>query len=1249
MRVRRADDRAVVWRMAGRYGWRAVVAVLGMVALALFTSPLWLTPILQNMHPALVARMVRVIGAPLRVQTIRATAGWRPGFVMRGLVVGTATPAVTVRAVRVRLSWRALLRGRVRLARLTLVKPILTAALTPQGWRIEGLAAHRRRPLTWRMLSAVARALAVRDGTVTVNAAGGHWIIHDLAVHLATSWQGRRVRVAAAIPGVCTRCAVRMETGGKVLPPHDFGGTLALDAQALRLSALSRLLPPSVRALRATINGHLWTSWRHGALTFAGGDIDVRDGYLPATARTRALSIPFLAGEFSFKRNRRGFRFYAARCAARIGGVAWRTGAVAASRDGHDLQLSVQSLNVQQAAWLLDRVRHLPPSLPPVLAWHPRGILSPLRLRVRRHYGLHYAVSARFHDLGLMASGAGPRFAHAAGRIRMTAHSGRITLFHWHGAVRGPRVLPGPFVVRRATATVAWQVAANGYSVQVPQFALTTTDGSVAGAARVVRLQGAAPSILLAAEVRNVRIAALHRYYPQTLAARTRRWLQRTLRGGVVTDGRILLKGSLDRFPFIHGGGLFGVDLQVAHGRYRFLPTWPAAGQISAEVRVHNTNLTVRGHGRLGAVSVSHILVRASPLGTPAGQVAVHLTSHADLGALLKLVLPHVPPARRALLPPTMYGQGPATLRMSLQIPFSRRQPLHLQGQLALAKVHVNYPYRHRWLRWSRVQGQMAFDTRGPTAGNLSGRLLGGRFSLVVATHGPITTARAAGRMDAAGVQGLAGGLSPYIDGPLRWHLTVVHHAGFVIHGRADLRAVALHLPYPAGKGAGIPATAVWRITAHHGTVVFDVAVPHHWGGQVMVPRHHRPLRAWLGIGMTRPPPVVMPGLAVTVRSSYLDATTWGRFLTPILLHNAAPTALGRRRSVLPLRSVSLDAGAIELAGRIFTSVQARGTRVGRVWQMVLTGPDAAGRIHFVTRPQPQVQLIFTHLIVPPRRHPAAAGRALDPRHLPRIVFEAMHLRVDDRHFGHVVLIGGPFADGWRLTHLLLARRHTTLSGHGRWTVHDGLPETTLALTLKSHDLGHTLAAWGYPHQVAGGHAVVHAGLNWPGGPTDFHLQDLEARLQFVAHNGRFLQIRQGAGKLLGIFNVDSITHYLTLDFSSLFGRGFSFDQATGKVFVENGVALTPGIRVQGPTANVAITGAANLARQTFDLTVKVNPHLQNNLTLASGLLGGPIAGAAVLLMQKIFARAINDGTRMTYLIHGPWNKPIIKRRVDLH
>jgi uncharacterized protein YhdP len=325
-------------------------------------------------------------------------------------------------------------------------------------------------------------------------------------------------------------------------------------------------------------------------------------------------------------------------------------------------------------------------------------------------------------------------------------------------------------------------------------------------------------------------------------------------------------------------------------------------------------------------------------------------------------------------------------------------------------------------------------------------------------------------------------------------------------------------------------------------------------------------------------------------------------------------------------------------------------TRVGPVWQGVVQGPAVDGTASWRSGPRPSLVVRLTKLIVPKAAsvaHTTKAQQVVDPRHLPAIQFMANDLTVDGYHVGHVVVDGAPFPEGFRFGRILLSHRRTTVSGSGQWTVHGGGQQSLFRLVLKAHNLGHTLSAWGIKHQLAGGQATAHATLNWPGGPSDFSLARLEAHLQFFVRHGRFLKVNEGAGKLLGIFNVDSIARYLTLDFSNIFGRGFSFDHIDGKLLVEQGSASTPKIDIDGSSANVLVSGTTGLVAKTFNLKVQVSPHLQNNVTLASGLLGGPIAGAAVLLLQKIFASEINQGTRLTYFIKGPWSKPTVRKKVD--
>ena len=695
---------------------------------------------------------------------------------------------------------------------------------------------------------------------------------------------------------------------------------------------------------------------------------------------------------------------------------------------------------------------------------------------------------------------------------------------------------------------------------------------------------------------------------------------------------------------------MFRVDLHVVHGRYQFLPRWSKARHLHVTVRERNARLSVKGSGRLGGVSVPRLSVQAGPLGTSKGVVSVHIQGRGDLDALLAVVLPHVPRHLRRFVPRSLSGQGPARLSLALHIPFASEDPLTLQGTVGLAGAMLRYPWTGGLLHFRKLAGSVGFTENGPNTGQLTGTVLGGPFALSLKPHDQDIIAKAHGSMSAAGLQRVTGAASPYVQGPMSWRLQMTNGRRFRVVAQADLRHVVVHLPYPAGKALDVPAVAHAHLLVDKRGTFFRAGIPRHLHFAYRVPLG-RPPATWVGVGSALPPKVLHPGLAVGVRSAYLDASVWERFvagLTKIRGLSHPNPHLGVR-TLVP-RAVHLYVSSFVLAGRPLGMVRAHLVRVGTVWRAVVQGPDVLGTIDWRPQGQGALLLSFQRLVIPLATAPVRGRGFLgltNPRSLPAVQFIANSLTVDGRDLGRVAIDGAPYPDGFRFGRVLLTRHRTTVSGQGQWTLHGGQQESTFALIFYSQNLGRILGSWGLPHQVDGGHATAHAALNWPGGPTNFSLDRLNANIQFVASHGQFVQVRQGAGKLLGIFNVDSIVRYLTLDFSSIFGRGFSFNHIDGKLLVQRGVAVTKGIHVQGASADILVSGQAGLAAQTFNLIVDVNPHLQNNVTLATGLIGGPVAGAAVLLMQKIFANEINQGTRLTYFIKGPWSKPIIRRTAE--
>src|SRR5205814_3226631 len=123
---------------------------------------------------------------------------------------------------------------------------------------------------------------------------------------------------------------------------------------------------------------------------------------------------------------------------------------------------------------------------------------------------------------------------------------------------------------------------------------------------------------------------------------------------------------------------------------------------------------------------------------------------------------------------------------------------------------------------------------------------------------------------------------------------------------------------------------------------------------------------------------------------------------------------------------------------------------------------------------------------------------------------------------------------------------------------------------------------------------------------------------------GRFTKIEPGLGKLLGVLSLQALPRRMSLDFTDVFSQGFAFDQIAGDVTIQNGIMKTNDLRLNGPAAKVSISGEADLAKETQQLVVRVQPALSGGVSTGAALLflANPIVGAAVgagsLLAQKM-------------------------------
>ena len=171
----------------------------------------------------------------------------------------------------------------------------------------------------------------------------------------------------------------------------------------------------------------------------------------------------------------------------------------------------------------------------------------------------------------------------------------------------------------------------------------------------------------------------------------------------------------------------------------------------------------------------------------------------------------------------------------------------------------------------------------------------------------------------------------------------------------------------------------------------------------------------------------------------------------------------------------------------------------------------------------------------------------------------------------------------------------------------------------------------------------------WHGSPMDFSLADINGDLTMEIEKGRVLDIEPSAGRLFGLLSLQTLPRRLSLDFSDLFGKGFTFDQIGGTFTIEAGNAYTNNLSMTGPSANIEITGRTGLIDKDYDQIVTVTPQVSDTLPLASALFGpiGVGVGAVIFLAGELFdtiPKQIDKILRYQYTISGSWDNPVIEK-----
>jgi uncharacterized protein (TIGR02099 family) len=853
-----------------------------------------------------------------------------------------------------------------------------------------------------------------------------------------------------------------------------------------------------------------------------------------------------------------------------------------------------------------------------------------------------YSVKGRFVNLGLNAVGRVPGFAGVSGHLDGDERGGTLYLNSQGAAVELPRVFREKLAFDMLTVQVGWARKGDQYEFKLTSISFSNPNlaGSVSGT-----YQSVADShgvIDLSGNVTRAEALGIGRYIPLQVGERGRQWLDGALLGGAASDIKLRLRGSLDEFPFHEGkGGVFQVAARISGGVLDYANGWPKIENIEGDLTFHGRGMSVfaRDASILG-VKLARVRAELPDLDTPHRVLTVNGEADGPTGEFLNFI--ERSPVFDAIdrFTESVHAEGRGKLALKLVIPLANTKDTRVAG--AYQFINNQLQSEGDSFPFEQVNGKLEFTEARVRVPNATMTVLGGPATLTGATQRDGTVHLGmSGRANLDNFRRTS--TAPWaqsLRGASDWRASVTLRKRLAdIVFDSTLEGVVSDLPAPLAKAAAdsLPLKIERRVTGARqdrltialGSVISAQLQRRREGVNYIVERGN----VSLGGGAAEP---VRDGVWVTGGLKSFDLDQW------LVLLGPGPAAGNR----IELAGLDVKFGMLDAFGRRFNDLAITASARGGVWQSVLVGRELAGEVTWRSQGKGKITARMKNLVIPaavPGRTTPAADKD-QPLELPALDIFADHLQVNDKSLGRLELAALPDGRDWKLERLRVTNPDATLNIDGVWQGWLTQPRTMANVKLEVADIGRLLIRLGYPQGVKRGTAKLEGPLSWDGNPSELDYATLSGNFVLEAHKGQFMKLDPGIGKLLGVLSLQSLPRRLALDFSDIFSEGLAFDEIIGAVKVNRGVASTEYFRIQAPSARVLMSGDVDLNAETQKLRVKVYPSMSDGLSVAGALIGGPIAGIASFLVQKMLKDPLDQIAAYEYNITGTWSDPLVSK-----
>jgi len=863
-------------------------------------------------------------------------------------------------------------------------------------------------------------------------------------------------------------------------------------------------------------------------------------------------------------------------------------------------------------------------------------------------------VDSQFSDLTTQAWNDVPAVSGLSGRFSIDNGNGNLQLASTNTLLDVKGVFRKPLELTSLQGNVEWQLNESGISVQANDVAVSNADITIRARMDLLLPKQGSPVIDLLADIENGNGSGTHKYLPlPVLSDKTIAWLDKSIIKGKIPNGKLVLHGALDKFPFDHGEGKFEIRFDVIGGQLDYEPGWPAISEIQGEVIFSGRSLDIVGRsGRILNANIHDVTAYVADLELDDPLLELRGNVDSSTQDLVEYIIASNLVDGYGKELQQLESQGNAALKLKIDIPMTSGEGT-VKGETQLKNVTLNLKGNNIQLK--EINGNVSVSNEGLQAKGVKGRLFETPVDIQLSHDDDVETVlsiKAKGQFDLNQlIKDKFIKDAPIIsEGKTEWLANLVFqepindNPAVKLELDSELKGVSINLPAPFAKEkSAIRPLKLVSFFKDESTIQLDTDFGDDANATVQLKNNDKfeYIGSSLAFGDELPVEPTNNRLTITGQLDALSLDDWLAYTQKAPWLNNSQQV---NSSLDWLESADMEVASLVAMGSNFNFKKLKLERKADAWQTNISADRIKGDIRIPYNLADGAVKASLELLKLERVDDETDSLDFDPRDFPGLALSVDQLFFDGVNLGSLNMTASKTDTGIAMNKLVIDSRDSKLKASGSWNIINDEQITHFVAKLKTKRFSELLTELGYSTGFEAGKSGNSVDLKWSGNPLQFAIPKLNGSMQIRISKGQLLDVSPGAGRVFGLLSLQALPRRLTLDFSDLFKKGFSFDRIKGHFLVTQGDAYTTDLYLDGPAARIDVSGRTGLVARDYDQLITVTPDLTGSLPIAGALLGGPIAGGVVFALDKLLRPTIDDITRYQYTVTGGWDDPKVEQ-----